>query len=292
MSFKIVILGDGSAIANRLTQILSDQPLLFLYVDNMCLADPAKFSLASAWTDFLTQEQVTIAVNLQFPVTEKETDVSLPIALALAEGCANINLPVIQLSSFRVFGEAYVDKGWGEVDIPNPSDSFGKSLMKREHGATLAAKHIVLRLSWLLNAFDQSLLDTTASKLMAGEAHMIVSDHKYGRPVSAAYVANTVFALIQQILADAQNWGIFNVHSSDLCSEAEFCDYVVRILSAELDQDFCALEVATKGDERSITQGSANLQGRRITDSFGIQLPSWRSGFKALVKKWLLEHGV
>ena len=292
MSFKIVILGDGSAIANRLTQILSDQPLLFSYVDGMCLSEPAKFSLASAWTDFLVREQATIVVNLQFPVTEEEAEVSLPIALALAQACANINLPVIQLSSFRVFGEAYLDKGWGEVDAPNPSDSFGKLLLRREHGATLAAKHIVLRLSWLLNAFDENLLDATASQLMTGEAHMIVSDHRYGRPVSAAYVANTVFALIQQMLSDAQNWGIFNVHSSDLCSEAEFCDYVLRILSAELDQEFCAPEVASKGDKRSITLGSANLQGRRITDSFGIQLPSWRSGFKALVKKWLLERSV
>lgn len=292
MSFKIVILGNGSAIANRLTQILNDQPLLFSYADEMCLADPVKFALASAWTDFLIQEQATIVVNLQFPVTKEEADMCLPIALALAQSCANINLPVIQLSSFRVFGEVYLDKGWGEVDTPDPSDSFGKSLVRREHGATLAAKHIVLRLSWLLNAFDESLLEVSASKLMTGEAPMIVSDHKYGRPVSAIYVANTVFALIQQILADAQNWGIFNVHSSDLCSEAEFCDYVLRILSTELDQDFCALEVAAKGDERSITLGSANLQGRSITDSFGVQLPSWRSGFKTLVKKWLVERSL
>lgn len=292
MSFKIVILGNGSAIASRLTQVLKDQPLLFSYVDDMCLAEPAKFALASAWTDFLIQEQATIVVNLQFPVTEEEAETSLPIALALAQSCANINLPVIQLSSFRVFGEAYLDKGWEEVDIPDPSDSFGKLLVKREYGAALAAKHIVLRLSWLLNAFDESLLEATASKFMAGETRMVVSDHKYGRPVSAMYVANTVLALIQQILADAQNWGIFNVHSSDLCSEAEFCDYVLRIMSAELDQEFGALEVAAKGDERSITLGSANLQGRRITDSFGVQLPSWRSGFKVLVKKWLLERNL
>lgn len=292
MSFKIVILGDGSTVASRLTQILSGQPLVFSYVDDMCLAEPTKFALASAWADFLIQEQATIVVNLQFPVTKEEADKSLPIALALAQGCANINLPVIQLSSFRVFGDEYLDKGWGEADTTDPSDSFGKSLVKREHGATLAAKHIVLRLSWLLDAFDESLLEVTASKLMTDETPMIVSDHKYGRPVSAIYVANTVFALIQQILADAQNWGIFNVHSSDLCSEAEFCDYVLRILSTELDQDFCALEVAAKGDERSITLGSANLQGRRITDSFGVQLPSWRSGFKTLVKKWLLERSL
>lgn len=292
MSFKIVILGSGSAIANRLTQILGDQPLLFSYVDSMCLSEPAKFSLVSAWTDFLTEEQATIVVNLQFPVTEEEASASLPIALALAEGCSNINVPIIQLSSFRVFGEEYLNSGWGEIDTPNPSDRFGQLLMKRERGAALTAKHIVLRLSWLLNAFDENLLDATASKLIAGETYMVASDHKYGRPVSAEYVANTIFALIQQVLTDAQNWGIFNVHSSDLCSEAEFCDYVLRILSAELDRDFCAPEVAAKGDERSIMLGSANLQGHKITNDFGVQLPSWRSGFKTLVKKWLLEHSL
>ena len=290
MSFKIVILGDENAVANRLTQVLDDLPLRFTYVDKLCLVDPVRFSDVTAWLELLHSEQATIVINLLFPTTCDQADMSLPMTVAIAEACSQRNTPLIQLSSYRVFGTEYSVEGWSEVDLPFPLDDFGKQLLERERAAITVAKHIVIRLSWVLDAFDDNLLTVAIQKLTHENPSLIVSDHKYGRPISAVYIANTILALIQQILVDAQNWGVFHLHSSDLCSEAEFCDYLLRILSAELDRDIPAPEVAGKGDNRAVLQGSANLQGNKITNNFGIQLPSWRSGFKKLVKSWLSEN--
>lgn len=292
MSFKILILGKDNAVGERFSRILSDQPFRIVFVDYLLKDKPLiDFPSSDDWKALIEKEQACVVVNLCLSISIAGAEKNFAIMSNLGTACALHNIPLIQLSSYRVFGTDYYGQGRGELDIPVPSDELGRRLLECEKAGSVAVKNIILRVSWVLNAFEQeSLLAAAVDKLIQSDP-LVVSDHKYGRPISASYIANSIFAVIQQVLVGADNWGIFHLRSSDSCSEAEFCDYLLRLLSSEMDIDISMPEVASINDSRSLLLGAANLRGQRLTDNYGIQFPSWRSGFKALLREWLALEG-
>lgn len=241
------------------------------------------------WMSFISQQNASLVLDLTCSHEESALDHELKVQEKLVSALTGSSIPLIQLSSYKVYGENYLTSSPDETEFPNPEDQLGKLLVDLEQCTARLEKHINLRLSWMLDGKD-SLLEYLGPKCIEGQLE-VSSDHKFGRPLTVNYVASVITALVQQTIFGAQNWGIYHLHSSDLCSEAEFCDHLCRTLSTELDKDFLMPEVAAKGDERSLLKGSANIQGRRITDDFGIQFPSWRSGFRKLVSAWLIEKG-
>jgi len=273
--------GLETDVGLKLRQLIDDLP--YVLVDAPLVAD-------DDWVFFLGQEKPSVVLNLVRPVNMQEAKQELQVQAAMVSALRAHSIPLIQLSSFRAYGEDYIANSPDERAFPGPVDEFGKVLVELEQCAAKIDKHINLRLSWLLDGRD-SLLERLVPLILSGEP-LVASDHKFGRPLSALCVAKVLVALIQQVLSGAENWGNFHMHSSDLCSEAELCDHLCRSLSAELDKDLPMPEIASKGDERSIFKGSGNLQGRRITDDFGIQFTSWRSGFRKLLNTWLCANGM
>lgn len=207
---------------------------------------------------------------------------------ALAEVCSKRKIPLLHVSSYRVYGDEYIEKGWRESDEPEPGGSLGKKLLSLEKGLSdLHNKHIILRPGWILEG-KSGLLDHFLPPMLEGKSP-VVSDHRYGSPLPRRFVARVLFAMIQQILCGANNWGVFNIHSSDKCSEAEFADQLYRLLVNEFKLDVKLPTVAGADDERYFVEGCAHLLGRRCTANFGIQFPTWRSGFARVVKAWLDE---
>lgn len=281
MSFKVIARGLETDVGLKLSQLIEDLP--YVLVD-------ASLSVGDDWVFFLEQEKPGLVLNVVRPANIQEAEYELQVQAAMVSALRNYSAPLIQLSSFRAYGEDYIVDSPDERAFPSPVDELGKALVELEQCAAKIDKHINLRLSWLLDG-KGSLLERLVPLILSGDP-LVASDHKFGRPLSALCVAKVLVALIQQVLSGAENWGNFHIHSSDLCSEAEFCDHLCRSLSAELDMDLPMPEVASKGDERSIFKGSGNLQGRRITDDFGIQSTSWRSSFRKLLNTWLCANGV
>ena len=116
-----------------------------------------------------------------------------------------------------------------------------------------------------------------------------VSEVASGALISWPEIAKTIVAMVQQILCGAENWGVFHVHTSDNCSEAEFADAVARLLRGE---GLCVSELAiTKEPWPCSVERPALLLGRRCTDNFGVQQRSFRVGLKGSVQRWITENG-
>jgi len=273
--------GLETDVGLKLRQLLDDLPYVLVGIT---------LGVNDDWVSFLDKEKANIVLDVSRPCNLNEARHELQVQKALVDALAYQPIPLIQLSSFRVYGEAYIENNSEESEFPSPDDEFGKTLVALEQCTATLEKHINLRLSWFLDG-RCSLFERLVPSILSGEP-LVVSDHKFGRPISIGCVATILFALIQQILSGANNWGNYHLHSSDFCSEAEFCDHLCRFLSLELDRDISMPEVATKGDSRSFFVGSGNIQGRRITDDFGIQFSSWRSGFRKLLDLWLQTNGI
>ncbi len=211
---------------------------------------------------------------------------SLQSTQALVQYCTRKKMPLIHVSSYRVYGLSYQEKGWRESDDAQPDDKVGKKLLELEECVQEHKKHLILRTGWLLEGKQNGLLDRFLPSMMKGKS-LVVSDHRFGSPLPNRFIARVLFAMIQQTLCGATNWGIFNVHSSDKCSEAEFADQLFRLLVNEFKCEVPPPTVAGADDDRYFIEGCAHLLGRRCTANFGIQLPTWRSGFARQVKAWL-----
>lgn len=283
MGFKVVISGaTESFIAKRLVALAEDQPWNIL----LCGSDFTAESVASV-ESFFELKQPSIVVNLMPEPTDH-----LPVSSLrnLASVCASRDIPLLHQSSYWAIAP---DDPRAEVQESVLADAASETnqFARDELMVSTVPRHIILRSSWILDGASAGLFAHLLPLLIGPEPRdFVVSDHDFGAPVSCSHISDVIVAIVQQILTGADNWGTYHLHSADACSEAEFCDHLVRQLQKELNIDLVFPNVAAQDDERRFMNLNANLVGRKITDDFGIQAPTWRRGFGRTLRSWLKKH--
>ena len=274
--------------------VVSDSPAFYETLESAFEA--LAFSLLAATPDFLMLSQENMAAYIDGEriniVVHASADGGVANNLQwLVNTCRDKNLPLIHLSSYRVFGAAQSDLS--ESLLPEPDDALGQALLATE-SLVLAVPHaIVLRTPWTLvscsqAATDEGLLGRICFGLLNNPI-LNVSEVAAGALISWQEMAKTIVAFVQQILCGAENWGVFHIRTSDTCSEAEFADAVARLLRGE---GLSVSELAITKEVRPCSvERSALLSGRRCTDNFGVQQRSFRVGLKGSVQRWIADNG-
>lgn len=201
-------------------------------------------------------------------------------------GCQSLDASFLHLSSYRVFGERWDKNGVLESELPAPEDNRGKRLWQLEQEVLRLERALVLRLPPLLDGPAHGLLAKMIPPMLA-EKPLVVSDSKFMSPISLGFLINTLMTMIQQVLCDSSNWGIYHLRCSDPCSEAECADYVYRVLAHERDLSLSEPVVVSSHDSRHFTLGCGNLSGQRTMDDFGVLSPSWRMGIKTIIYQFI-----
>ena len=285
MAFKIVLLGERSYFSQLFIDRSEDLPWRVKSGDSVI---KACHSLAST-EQYFEKEHVNVVLDLDSAYRAQDHELSKTVS-HVVNLCAKLDLPYIHLSSYAALGEALSESPVEEIPI-SQFEKVQPRLAQLEMDAATVRRHIILRCSWVLDGGAYSLLTRFVPFLFRQEA-LAVSDHHFGSPVSSKFVTDSVVAIIQQILTGAENWGVFHVHSADQCSEAEFSDHLVRQMRKETEKDLEFPQVAALDDNRRYLHGNAQLTGRRLTDNFGIQLPTWRRGFGRLLRDWIQREGI
>lgn len=229
---------------------------------------------------------------VQFPERSRhcsERDVERAKVLALQ--CQTKSIPLLLCSSFVLFGEGYQQGSALESTPPELDHDNAKRFYRCEQAALKLDHSIVLRLPWVLDEAGDCLLNHIASPLLSGQLAAASDHHKLGL-VSTDFAIRSLTAMLQQIFCGAENWGVFHLHSADTCTEAEFVDATVRNINAETSLELPMPEIIAGRDEGRLLRGNAHIIGARCTDNFGIQLPTWRVGFKTIVRRWLHGRGM
>lgn len=189
---------------------------------------------------------------------------------------------LIHFSAHQVFGVGQYGAALSEVDTPLPEDSYGRELLDQEAILNHWEQSLIVRLPWLLDG-PEGILDAMCRTLLYGE-ECVVSDTWRGSPVFIEDAVRITLAMVQQILCGSCNWGVFHLHSSDSCSEAELADHVARLLQK---QGYGVGSIALGALEQRFIVSNGWLKGLRCTNNFGFQHRSWRQGIKARVVNWL-----
>lgn len=192
---------------------------------------------------------------------------------------------VVHLSSYRVFhGEGKVSHS--ERDLPKAETELSRAFVQAEQAIMASVpQSLMMRSSWVLSTEGGSLLARLLADFEAGRS-TVISDQWRGTPVTVSDVVRAVYAITQQIIYGADNWGVMHFGSSDVCSELVFANKVQEMVLSETGRSLLLEELETP------TDNSAVLELRRLRDTFGLQPRSWRQGLRPLVRRWLDSKGL
>ncbi len=212
-------------------------------------------------------------------------------AEVLARVCEEQRLPMIQLSSYQVFGGDN-KSSHAEKDEPMPQSDAGHAWLKAEQAVTEAlSRRLILRLSWMIGSLGDNRLTRLLNAIFDGQSPVPVHTRLKGSPTALSDAARVVVGLVKQISCGAENWGVMHYASKEPCSEADFAEKVIAVLrqldalpeSVELDK----LE-SVPPDEPI----SAVLGGRRLRDGFGVQARAWEPYLVPMIKQWLHQRSI
>ena len=283
MGFKLLIIGSNQKLQSVLLNALEEQPYSVASlpsVDDIGGSDPSKIS------EYFAKSRPSLLMLLSDPNLEPPEFVdSLELVLAV---CAERNTPVIAVSSHQVFEGSGADEGFVELDTPNSSSKLSSAWCDYERLISQLNDHIILRFSWLIDGERSSLIDRLAPLLIGDDSQQLTLTSKsVFTPVTQKTAVNALLAIIQQVLCGAENWGLFHLSSSDTATEHDFAS---RLAGSIAEYEVCVrgiAEVDVDTDPVALLMGSAYLKGERLTQCFGIQQVSWRSGFGIVVKSYL-----
>lgn len=278
MGFKVLLRCGPGELENALLEVFEDSSLELIRPEALDWSDEL------ALKAYCESESPCAVVNSGCGSTDMEADYKA--LQCLVRVCADLSTPLIHFSSYRVFGRVLDEDEVTEELQPAPKDEYGKHLLSLEDLCSALPSHLILRLSWVLGGKQENVLDTFVSSVLS-RGTAFASDHDFARPISIPSLANIIYAVVQQILYGADNWGVFHLHGSDKCSEAEFCDALVAVMQESSSYSAEMPSVTELGDERRLLAGNALLAGDRITRNFGIQCVSWRRGLRALLENYM-----
>lgn len=284
MSFKLLLTDVISPLGKALEHELEREPFKLL----LPAVAELEWSDAQSLQAYLHKHRPDLIVNCRgweeaFHAGGQATLISA--ARQLAQACADLQIPLIHISSYSVFGGD--SKGThSEKDPVAPLSDTGRAFAEAEQMiAELLPKHIILRLSWVIGAYGDNLLTRLLSAFLAG-ASVSVNRRLRGAPTALSDAARVAVAMSKQIYCGADNWGVMHYCSSDACTEDEFAEQLLQLL---IQQQLLTAEPSISLVDSDPTDEplSAILGCRRARDYFGIQARSWRPSLLPLVKQWL-----
>lgn len=273
MAFKVLVTDQFSPLGAAHVKALEANTIPVVYPD---APDSDALSIQ------IERSKPSVVVDTRLWSDWLEPEAAVDYARHLADLCRQHQIVLISLSSHEVFGVAQQTIGMSEQDQPEPDTNIGALLLAKEQEAARWEKSIIIRLPWVLDRPSGVLHRLCEALLYRGEC--VVSDTWRGSPVFIEDVVRLVQAMIQQIFCGAQNWGVFHLHASDSCSEAELADHVARLLQKA---GYEAGAISLGALEQRFTPYSGWLKGQRCTNNFGFQYRSWRQGIKSKVSEWL-----
>ena len=204
-------------------------------------------------------------------------------AKTLARQASRRNIPIIHFSTDYIFDgtkeEAYV-----EEDPANPKSVYGKTKWLGEEAVrSNAAKHVILRTSWVFGAHGVNFLKTMLKLSKERDKVSVVSD-QVGAPTSARLVAEVTAEIVKQLLQEFsyRKYGTYHLVAEGETSWYGFAKFVV-----EQAND---LGMKTKLNPKNINPiktkdfplpaarpANSRLDTTKIKETFGITLPTWQS---------------
>ena len=190
----------------------------------------------------------------------------------LAEEARRSGALLIHYSTDYVFDGSKASP-YVESDATNPINAYGRSKLAGEQAiAAVDGAHLILRTSWVYAPRGKNFFLTIARKAEAGEALRVVDD-QHGVPTSAAFLAASTAALLEQTDRSRLR-GLYHLVPSGQTTWCGFARAIVAALGLPVE-----VSAVTSADFPTPAARPANsvLNAERIVRDLGVERPAWES---------------
>src|SRR5687767_1473965 len=169
---KLVITGAGGMLAQAVTSQVRQRG------HTVVLADRAQLDVtdAKAVAHFITREHpdavIQCAAYTRVDAAEREEVQALAVNAGgtahVASACSSINACLLYPSSDYVF-DGSAQRAYRPDDTTHPLNVYGSSKLAGEEAARIAARHLIVRTSWLYGAGGRNFVRTILERARAKE---------------------------------------------------------------------------------------------------------------------------
>ena len=280
---RLLVFGQTGQVARELARRCPDgvSPF-FLGRDQADLNDPARCSEAIAHHD--CDAVINAAAWTVVDRAEAEEDAATRVngdsPGAMAHACRARGIPLLHISTDYVFD------GQGEApftpDHPTaPLNAYGRSKLAGEHAIrATAARHVILRTSWVVSAHGQNFVKTML-RLGAERSVLNVVADQIGGPTPASAIADALY-VAAMALRDGAPGGTYHFAGTPDTSWADFARAIMT--GAGLS---CAVnDIPTSAYPTPAARPmNSRLDCSTLTRDFGIPRPDWRAGLAEILKE-------
>ena len=286
---KVLVTGTAGQVGSELVRLGTDafKPI-GLTRDDLDVTDAA----AVAGTVERIQPRAVVNCAAYTAVDRAESDIETAHAVNveavahLAAACARSGAAFVHVSTDYVF-DGNADAPYREEDDTAPLGVYGRTKELGERAARAgAARHIILRVSWVFGTLGTSFVDTML-RLARERPELAVVDDQIGAPAPAKAVAETLRTICLAAASREDLWGTYHFSAQPTVSWCGFARQIVE--EAErlgvIDQ---APEVraipTTKYPTPAMRPLNSRLNATHLARTFGIQPPDWRLHLRAYLK--------
>lgn len=232
-------------------------------------------NLAHYHEQFQLGEQDALALAGQHAFAERVVDL-----------CAVRGAIPFLLSSARVF-DGLKSGLYSEKDEVAPGDPLGQLQASLEACARQATnRHLILRLSWVLDASLQGLLGRLLGQIHSGGPLQLAEEWR-GNPTPVDDAARVMLALLKQLDCQASLFGTYHYGSSEASSWISFASSLIQELLAtqriERDPQVQPVPFSSQALAGREPQ-NASLASRRILMACGVKPRAWRTQLGPLLE--------
>ena len=283
---KILVTGNKGQVGFELMKTLA--PLGKVIGVDIKECDLAQSAMIDALLDRVKPD-IIVNTAAYTAVDKAESEPTLAHAInaqapkTLARQASRRNIPIIHFSTDYIFDGTKED-AYFEEDSANPQSVYGKTKWLGEEAVrSNAAKHVILRTSWVFGAHGVNFLKTILKLSKERDKMSIVAD-QVGAPTSARMLADVTAEIVKQLLQEFsyRKYGTYHLVADGETSWHGYAKYVVEQANA--------LGMETKLDPKNIKSiktkdfplpaarpANSRLDTTKIKETFGITLSTWQS---------------
>ena len=268
---SVLVFGSTGQVATELKRLAPEAT--FLGRDQADLSDPAACAAAIAARSpgAVINAAAWTAVDKAESEEAAATVVNGAAPTAMAQACAALGIPFVQISTDYVFDGAGTAPF--TPDHPTaPLGAYGRSKLAGEEGVRAAGGvYAILRTSWVFSAHGNNFLKTMLRLGGEREALTVVGD-QIGGPTPAAAIAEACLAIAAQLATDPGRSGTYHFSGAP---DASWADFAREIMA----QAGLACRVTDIPTSAYPTPAKRPANSRMDCDSlavFGLSRPDWK----------------
>ena len=200
---------------------------------------------------------------------------------AMAEACAALGIPLVQISTDYVF-DGSGDAPWQPYDATAPLGAYGRSKLLGEQAVTKQGGcYAILRTSWVVSPHGKNFVKTMLRLGRERDELTIVSD-QIGAPTPARDIAAACLTIAGQLVQDPDKTGIYHYSGTPDINWADFA----REIFAQTNGGCPVTDILTQNYPTPARRPlNSRLDCKATERVFGLTRPDWRQGLTSILEE-------